>query len=138
MANITITPTSLSLLYREINLETHRIPCPPAKYLQGRLPPLYINEYMMGLDEDLEKHTAYMDQYILERLVELTAVMNEYLCSPVRKQYMANLLFRRRTYFGNHAAPQNTSGDTAYLYYAAITFHNLWKRDFGKSRYVPA
>lgn len=85
VANIMIIPTSLFLQYRETNLETHRIPCPPAKHLQEQLPPLHIKDYMIrldGKDGAVEKHTAYMDQFILVRLVELEAVMNEYLCSP--------------------------------------------------------
>lgn len=85
-----------------------------------------------GKDGALEKHTAYMDQFILVRLVELQAVMNEYLiqylCAHLStKQYMANLLYRRRTHFGNHAAPPSTWGNKVYVYYVVITFYNLWK-----------
>lgn len=46
-----------------------------------------------GEDGALEKHTTYMDPSILGRLVELEAVMNEYLCSPVSKTVHGKLTF---------------------------------------------
>lgn len=45
-----------------------------------------------GEDGALEKHT-YMDQFLLVRLVEQEAVMNEYLCSPVSKTAHGKLAF---------------------------------------------
>lgn len=51
-----------------------------------------------GEDGAVEKYT-YMDQFPLVRLVELEAVMNEYLCSPISKTAHVELAFQKKNLF---------------------------------------